>query len=88
MPNVAFDVNEHKVEVVDVKPSSCASKRPQGTKVVKKHKQIQHMSTCIAKVQIQATLHMVATTLKKVTIMEDQSVMVFFTMLEASSMLE
>jgi hypothetical protein len=42
MPNVAFDVNEYKVEVMDVKPNYIrfASKQPQGTNVVKEHKQI------------------------------------------------
>jgi len=42
MPNVAFDVNEYKVEVMDVKPNYIrfASKQPQGTKAVKEHKQI------------------------------------------------
>jgi hypothetical protein len=46
------------------------------------------MFKCIAKVQVQATLDMAITTLKKVTMMEDQSAMAFFTMLEASSMLK
>ncbi len=42
MPNVAFDVNEYKVEVMDVKPNyiGFASKQPQGTKANKEHKQI------------------------------------------------
>ncbi len=53
MPNVAFDVNECKVEVVDVKPNYTwsTSKQPQGTKVVKEHKQIQHMFKCTTKVK-------------------------------------
>jgi hypothetical protein len=46
-PNVTFDVNEHKVEVVDVKPSYIAHVHQNNHKAQRQFKNINKFNTCL-----------------------------------------
>ncbi len=79
MFDVAFDVDEHEVEIMDVESNlGSTSKQPQ----------IQCMFECIIRVQAWAIINMANATFNKVAIMEDQRMMAFFTMPKASLVLE
>lgn len=75
MFDVAFDVDERKVEIMDVESNLGSTlKQPQ----------IQCIFECTIRVQAQAIVDMANATLNKVAIMKDQSMMAFFTMPKAS----
>lgn len=79
MFDVAFDVDEREVEKMDVESNlGSTSKQPQ----------IQCMFEYTTRVQAWAIVDMANATFNKVAIMEDQSMMAFFTMPKASLVLE
>jgi hypothetical protein len=47
MPNVAFDVNEHKVEIVDVKPNYITCVHQNDHKAQRELKNINKFYTCL-----------------------------------------
>jgi hypothetical protein len=60
MPIVAFDVNEHKVEVVHVKPNNIARVHQNDHKAQRQLKNINKFNTCLnalPRSKVQATLH-------------------------------
>jgi len=70
-----FDVDERKVEIMDVKSNLGSTlKQPQ----------IQYMFECTIRVPARAAVDMANARFNKVTIMKDQSMMAFFTMPKAS----
>jgi hypothetical protein len=79
MFDVAFNVDEHEVEIMDVESNlGSTSKQPQ----------IHCMFECTIRVQARAIINMANATFNKVAIMEDQSMMAFFTMPNASLVFE
>ncbi len=79
MFDVAFNVDEHKVKIMDVESNlGSTSKQPQN----------QCTFECTIRVQAWAIVDMANATFNKVAIMEVQSMMAFSTMPKASLVLE
>jgi hypothetical protein len=79
--DATIELDGSEVQIVDVELST--TRQPQGTKTIKEHQKIQRLNEFIARVQARVTRDMALATLKKVAIMEYQSMMALFTILEA-----
>jgi glucose-6-phosphate dehydrogenase assembly protein OpcA len=81
--DVTVELDGSEMQLVDVELST--TRQPQGTKTIKEHQKIQCLNEFTARVQARVTRDMALATLKKkVAIMEDQSMIALFTILEAS----